>query len=156
MNAVFIFKIDTSNFIKGNSKASFYAEMKRLQGMTDADTPLGKMTATVDGILAKRDRMVKDLYDEYQKDKANRRGIIAGGMANILKNDRSAFINEKYNAELYGSFLELRKSLNKIQNEKGGMNVSAEKIIECNKKLLETAVPGDSLMKQAWTDKFSK
>ncbi len=145
-----------SNFIKGNSKASFYAEMKRLQGMTGDDSPLGKMTATINGILAKRDRLVKDLYEAYQKDKATRSGIIAGGMASILKNDRSAFIDDKFNSELYESFLELRKNLNKIQNEKSGMNVSAETIIECNRKLLETAVPGDSLMKQAWTDKFSK
>jgi hypothetical protein len=145
-----------SGFIKGNPKATFYQEMKRLQELTEANSPLGRMTATVDGLLAKRDRMVKDLYEIFQNDKVTRRGIIAGGMASILGNERSKFIDEKFNAEVYEAFNALRKELNKIVKEKNGMNVSLETIVECDRKLLESGVPGDSIIKQAWTDKFNK
>ena len=145
-----------SGFIKGNPKATFYAEMKRLHGMTEADSPIGKMTAMVDGVLARRDRMLKDLYEIYQNEKANRRGIIAGAMANILKNERSTYIDEKFNLELYDAFKALRKELNKIVSEKNGMNVSVETIEACDRKLLELGVPGDSIIKQAWTDKYTR
>ncbi|MBQ7652142.1 MAG: FHA domain-containing protein [Victivallales bacterium] len=145
-----------SGFIKGNPKATFYGEMKRLQGMTDAESPLGKMTAMVDGILARRDRMLKDVYEIYQNDKTTRRGIIAGAMASILKNERSIYIDDKFNLELYDAFKALRKELNKIVNAKNGMNVSVETIEACDRKLLELGVPGDSIIKQAWTDKFSR
>ena len=145
-----------SGFIKGNPKATFYAEMKRLHGLTEADSPLGKMTAMVDGILAKRDRMLKDLYELYQSDKETRRGIIAGGMASILRNERSTYIDDKFNLELFESFKALRKELNKIVAEKNGMNVSLETLEACDRKLLELGVPGDSIIKQAWTDKFNR
>ena len=50
----------------------------------------------------------------------------------------------------------MRRELNRIVNEKNGMNVSIERIEACDKLLLERGVPGDGIIKQAWTDKFNK
>ena len=77
-------------------------------------------------------------------------------MASILRNEKSTYIDDKFNLELFESFKALRKELNKIVAEKNGMNVSLETIEACDKKLLELGIPGDSIIKQAWTDKFNK
>jgi len=145
-----------NGFIQGNSKASFADEMTRLNEMTPSDSPLGKMKTMVAEYIKKRDAMVKELYGIYQNDKVTRRGIIAGAMASILRNENSAYIDDKFNLELYEGFTALRKELNKIAAEKNGMNVTVETIEACDRKLLERGVPGDSIIKQAWTDKFGR
>ena len=115
---------------------------------------VAKLLALAEEALRQRDALVREMYGIFQKEGATRRGLVAGGIACRLMTPRHTFIKGKLNEELATNLRKLRHQLAALAAPAEA--ASPEKLLAIEKELLSTGLPGDPLIKQPWTDKFSK
>ena len=140
------------SFFHPSAKSLLYEQIKILIETTPQKNKILEMSALVEDILKKRDDYVRKHYGIFKNEGKTRRGIVAGGIACSLMTRRHVFIEGKLNELVFAAFKELRRELNVIAAGAKG-DVTPEKVLEVEKKLLEQGIPGDPLLKQPWTDR---
>ena len=111
-----------------------------------ADNKALKLALYADDRLNDRDELVRKLV-ALSRRHDDRRGIIAGGMALLLAADKSA-LPKDFEAEVAKKVRNLREKLATAQKT----DVSPEEMLKNRRILLETGLPGDPFIKQAWAD----
>lgn len=128
--------------------------MRLIREATDKNADVWAYDAKYAEITEARTQFVRKLYRLWMKNKDNRTGIVAGTMALILKRDTCGFIPEDFSTVISESFRALRKKITKSLAEAEAK--SPEKRLEAERNSLELGIPGDSLLRQPWSDKFKK
>ena len=142
-------------FCEPREKAPLHDTMKRLVTEKQSDSVLTAHIAVARGILRRRDEVVKRMYEIHQESPDVRRGIVAGGIAYYLAPDGwSGFKPEKLAASLTAAMRKLRKQLADINES--SQEATPEQVIANEKKILEIGIPGDSFLKQPWSDRGVK
>ena len=125
--------------------------MVRLVAENGGKSVLADHIAVAKSILAKRDTLIDHLYETYQENSDFRDGIIAGGAALcLLPEDWTDFKPEELGNDVSASLKKLRAKLSKLNEQ--GLDTTPEQRLENEIKMLELGIPGDSFLKQPWSD----
>ena len=132
-------------------KSALRKVMMRLVAENGGKSVLAEHITIAKTILAKRDTLIDRLYECYQENSDFRDGIIAGGAALcIVPENRSDFNQEELGKDVSASLKKLRAKLSKLNEQ--GLDTTPEQRLENEKKMLEIGIPGDSFLKQPWSD----
>jgi len=143
------------SFCRPHERMPFHKTMKRLSSENQGKTVFGEYVKVADGILARRDALIRKMRSAYMDAPDTRRGIIAGGIAICLipedwKEFKPADLAEKVGASLKN----LRKRLAELNEQK--QNTTPEQRLNNEKEILKIGIPGDAFLKQPWTDLAGK
>ncbi|MBP5637968.1 MAG: FHA domain-containing protein [Victivallales bacterium] len=108
------------------------------------DNKVNELALYADDLIVQRDAIVSTLLERYGKSEA-RDGIIAGGMALLLA--KPAQLPKDIQDNLQQRLRKLRQAIMALQVGEQ----TPEQAIAQRKKTLEIGIPGDSLVKQAWS-----
>ena len=108
-----------------------------------------EMALVVDDFLTQREALVEMLLSRYKASEA-RDGVIAGGMALLLAKPKH--LPAEFGEDVQTKYRRIRQRI--LAMEEG--EKTPEQIIANRKKILDIGIPGDSLVKQAWSVERAK
>ena len=138
------------SFCNPSPRLPHYGDMKRLLGMNYGNNKLAAHRKIAQSILQQRTALSRQMYETYRRYPESRNGIIAGGVAFYLEPEKSRILPQNIAEMLSKSLKNLRKNLTLLSQQNN--DAAPEQIIRNEKKMLELGIPGDSFLKQPWTD----
>ena len=142
------------SFCNPSSRLPFFGDINRLKKINDGNNKFVAHQNIAVNILKQRDALVIRMYEMYKRNPEKRNGIIAGGVALYLSPEKGDILPKDFSDKLSKSLKSLRKTLSSLTQQSG--DIAPEKIIQNEKEILELGIPGDSFLKQPWTDHLNK
>lgn len=142
------------SFCNPSAYLPFYNDIERLKSINEGNNVLSAHYNVALNILKQRDDLVKQMYEIYQHRPNQREGVIAGGVAICLDSKKSTILPSDFSANLNKSLKLLRENLAKLVQQNS--DATPEQVLYNEKKLLQLGIPGDSFLKQPWTDHLKK
>ena len=143
------------NYCRLAVKPSLKPQMETLLAISPQENRVVKLLDLTEGVLKQRDEQLRELYGIFKNEPTTRRGIVAGGMACRLMTKRHTFIEGKLNEEVVKALRKLNVALATVAAKAAG-DITPEQLMKVERELLELGIPGDKLISQPWTDKFTK
>ena len=142
------------SFCNPSSRLPFFGDINRLKKINNGNNKFVAHQNIAVNILKQRDALVIRMYEMYKRNPEKRNGIIAGGVALYLAPETGDILPKDFSDKLGKSLKSLRKTLSSLTQQSG--DIAPEKIIKNEKEILELGIPGDSFLKQPWTDHLNK
>ncbi len=136
-------------FCSPKSRAPYVKEIQRLLKDVSGENVFRAYCDVADALLTKRDERVEALYKRFKSSPGDRGGIIAGAAALYLSPDTKFCKTDELVKSLDDSLRKLRKKSALLVNVAG--EITPEQMIENRKTVLAIGIPGDPLLKEAWT-----
>jgi len=110
--------------------------------------------AHAEKLLAARTVFVRGLYRRFLADPSSRAGVIAGGMACALKGRGTSYLPDDISYHVSRNFREIRKAVgSELLSES---QRTPDQKIRVEEHVLAIGIPGDSYLKQPWSDRFKR
>lgn len=138
------------SFCNPSAHLPFYHGIKQLKSVNEGNNKLVKHLDIAKKILKQRDDLIKTMYGKFQSHSGRRDGIIAGGVAFYLAPERNSVLPTDFADKLTKSLKTLRQELTRLVQQNS--EATPEQVIRNEKRMLELGIPGDSFLKQPWTD----
>ena len=105
-------------------------------------------------LLDVRKSFVRRLYRKFISDGDRRDGVIAGGMACVLRGTGTEFLPNDIESRVFEKFRALRRTVgSRLLSEEQRTPTQRSRL---EAEVLATGIPGDNYLKQAWADAFKK
>ncbi|NLG15048.1 MAG: FHA domain-containing protein [Lentisphaerae bacterium] len=111
-------------------------------------SPLQNLAKHAEQALKRRDDFVKRLIEVSQKAE-DRQAVIAGGMALLLSHNTN-LIPESFTQSVVAKLKDVRKQTSDIAKKE----VTPEQAIKNRRKILDVGIPGDSIVRLAWSEMY--
>lgn len=139
------------DFCYARNDKSLEGDMAIIRGIS-SDNKVTKLVATAEDILDKKKSLIRKLMQTAITQPDDRKGIIAGGMVCRLKDKSVNFVPDDFPEQIYRSHIALHRKVGALQDKL--VDCTPEERRATEEEILSLGVPGDSFLRQPWSDKF--
>lgn len=140
------------DYTYGKRNARLAPVMERIRNSCEDGNLILAWGKYAEKLESSRTSFVRKLYKKYMSTPNTREGIIAGGMALVLKGRGTKFLPDDLRGKVYESFRELRRKVGSLLLSEDQRTPTQKAKAEAD--ALAIGIPGDSYLKQPWADRF--
>ena len=126
-------------------------DMAIIRGISP-DNRVMELVDTAEVILDKKKKLIRKLMQTALTQPDDRKGIIAGGMVCKLKDKSVNFVPDDFPDQIYRNHTALHRKVGALQDKL--VDCTPEERRATEEEILSLGVPGDSFLRQPWSDKF--
>lgn len=132
---------------------SLSADMAIIRGISSGNQVMA-LASSAETLLDKKKSLLRKLMQIALSQPDERKGIIAGGMVCWLKDKTVSFVPDDFREQVLENHQKLHRKLASRLEKIPGSTPEERKEIE--KTILSLGIPGDSVLRQPWSDHFSE
>ena len=132
---------------------SLSADMAIIRGISSGNQVMA-LASSAETLLDKKKSLLRKLMQIALSKPDERKGIIAGGMVCWLKDKTVSFVPDDFREQVLENHQKLHRKLASMLEKIPGSTPEERKEIE--KTILSLGIPGDSVLRQPWSDHFSE